>query len=390
MVWKLAFRNIHGAGLRSIINIVIIALVMIGIIWMQGMYAGWMRMAEKQSREWLNGDGRFTHKDYDRYDPFSWDKSFGIIPNELQTYINKKEAVPVLISSGVIYPEGRMVSVIIKGIPAEQTLLKLPTRSLAEAGDYIPALIGKGMAKSAHLEKDDILTMRWRDVHGAFNAADIRIAEIMETPYLEVDNGQVWIDLTRLQNLKDAPNSATFIVLKQNTGIRLSDDNWVFQSIDDLLIDLHNIMKTERVQALIMYTLLLFLAMIAIFDTQVLAVFKRRREIGTLTALGMTQNAIIRMFSIEGMMYAVLATVVSGILGMPLFVYFGTRGWQVPESYQSFGIEGYNEAIIFHYSPAMIISTVIIVIGITAFVSWIPALRIARLKPTDALCGRLA
>jgi ABC-type lipoprotein release transport system permease subunit len=43
--------------------------------------------------------------------------------------------------------------------------------------------------------------------------------------------------------------------------------------------------------------------MIAIFDTQVLSLFKRRKEIGTLSALGMTQQQIIGLFTVEGLLY---------------------------------------------------------------------------------------
>jgi ABC-type lipoprotein release transport system permease subunit len=389
MIFKLALRNIHGAGLRSVINVGIVTLVIIGIIWMQGMYSGWIRTAERQSREWLNGDGRYAHRDYDRYDPFSWDKSFAPVPAELQPLVAAGTAVPILISQGMLYPDGRMLSVTIRGIPADQKLLRLPTASLAEQSEYLPALIGSAMAKSARLHKGDIVTLRWRDRHGAFNAADIIISEVMQTPFTEVDQGQVWVDLIRLQQMKDAPSAATFIVVKDGSNPFLNLKDWEFQNMDFLMSDLHNIMKTERIQALVMYAILIFLAMIAIFDTQVLAVFKRRREIGTFTALGMTQNAIIRMFTVEGILYAGLASVAALILGMPLFIYFGVRGWKVPESYQSFGIEGYNDVIHFHYSPGMVLSTILIVILITALTSWIPTLRIARLKPTDALRGRM-
>jgi putative ABC transport system permease protein len=389
MIWKLAWRNIIGAGLRSIINVSIIALVIVGIIWTEGMYDGWMNTAERQSREWQNGDGRFTQKDYDRFDPFSWDNSSAVIPVELQNLIEKDKAVPILISAGSIYPEGRMVSLVIKGIPANQQVLRLPSASLDEEGDYIPALIGSNMAKSSNLKLNDIITMRWKDVHGAFNAADIRIAHIMKTPSMETDNDQVWIDLARLQEMKGIPGSATFVILKDSSGITLNNKDWVFESIDYLLTDMHNIMKTEMAYAYVIYALLIFLAMIAIFDTQVLAVFKRRKEIGTFTALGMTQGAIIRMFTVEGTLYAVLASILAATLGMPLFIYFGTKGWKLPDTYDSFGIEGLSDTIVFHYSPSMVISTVVIIIGVTAVVSWIPTLRISRLKPTDALRGRM-
>jgi putative ABC transport system permease protein len=234
-----------------------------------------------------------------------------------------------------------------------------------------------------------VVTLRWRDIHGAFNAADLQIVKVMKTPDMDVDNNQIWIDLHRLQTMKDANNHATFIVLNNSKGITVSNKNWKFESIDDLMTDLHNIMKVEKGQAHIMYGILIFLAMIAIFDTQVLAVFKRRREIGTFTALGMTQRQIIRMFTVEGMMYAVLASVAAGILGLPLFIYYGTKGWQLPSAYDVFGIAGFKDSIIFYYSPQMILTTIVLILIMTAFTSWIPTLRIARLRPTDALRGRL-
>jgi len=389
MMWKLAWRNIYGAGLRSIINIFILAFVIIGIIWMEGMYEGWMRIAERQSKEWECAGGRYEMAAYDRFDPFSWDKSHAVIPLSLQPLVQKGDAVPILISTGSIFPQGRMKAVVIKGIPAGQTALKLPTKALADSGEYIPALIGTNMAKSSALNKGDIVTLRWKDVHGAFNAADIVIAEVMQTPVMSVDNDQLWLDLNRLQQMKDLPQQTTFIVLKSGVQAPPNVPGWRFLTVDDMLADLHEIMQTETKQAYITYAILLFLAMIAIFDTQVLAVFRRRKEIGTLTALGMTAQRIILLFTVEGMLYAVLASGAAAILGMPLFIYFGTRGWLLPESFQDFGIAGFKDPVVFEYTLGMVISTLVLVISLTAFVSWIPALRIARLKPTDALRGKL-
>jgi Tfp pilus assembly protein PilV len=84
MLYKLALRNIIGNGWRSLINMVIIAIVMIGMIWMQAMYYSWFNLAEKQMREWEIGDGQYQQADYKRFDAFSWDKCFAEIPPELE------------------------------------------------------------------------------------------------------------------------------------------------------------------------------------------------------------------------------------------------------------------------------------------------------------------
>ncbi len=78
-------------------------------------------------REWEIGAGQYQQVDYKRFDAFSWDTSFAAIPDDLQAAIERKAAVPILLSSAVIYPQGRMMTVLANGISANQSLLKTPT-----------------------------------------------------------------------------------------------------------------------------------------------------------------------------------------------------------------------------------------------------------------------
>ncbi len=387
MIFKLALRNIRGAGLRSIINVFVVSLVIIGMIWMQGMYEGWMRIAERQMREWEFSEGQWRNGEFDRFDPFSWDNSFAPIPAELESQVARQQIVPILVSAGAIYPEGRMMSVMVKGIPREQTLLKIPTNLLKSDDYYIPVIIGKSMAKSSHLKKGDTTVLRWKDAKGAFNAADIRVAEVMNTPVPSVDVNQIWLDLEELQKMKELSGYATLLIHSKEVKATVPDKRWTYETVDFLLTDLKNMMKNESIGEYITYAILLFMAMVAIFDTLVLAVFKRRKEIGTFSALGMTRRKIIAMFTLEGMMYSVLATALAGILGMPLYVYFGLKGWDMSEMYTDFEIIGIKEPILFVYTPLMVIGTILFVWALTALVSWLPTLQIARMKPTDALRG---
>lgn len=138
-----------------------------------------------------------------------------------------------------------------------------------------------------------------------------------------------------------------------------------------------------------MYSLLLFLAMIAVFDSQALAVFKRRREIGTLSALGLTKNKIALLFTTEGVLYMVFAAISTAILGMPVFWYFAKFGYRLPSGYEDFGMPGFSEPIYFSYPITIIMGTLMFLLALTAIVSWLPTRRIASLKPTDALRGKV-
>ena len=144
----------------------------------------------------------------------------------------------------------------------------------------------------------------------------------------------------------------------------------------------------KSVQGSIMYLLLLFLAMLAIFDTQVLSIWRRRKEMGTLMALGMTRTNIIELFTLEGAFHSILAAVVAALYGIPLLAYVAERGIALPASTDKFGF-AIGERLFPAYSPALIIGTTVLVCFVTTVVSYLPTRKIADLKPTDALRGKL-
>ena len=64
--------------------------------------------------------------------------------------------------------------------------------------------------------------------------------------------------------------------------------------------DIQELIADKTVGASILYAILLFLAMLAIFNTQVLSIFRRRHEMGTMMALGFTRGKVIGLFTLEG------------------------------------------------------------------------------------------
>ncbi len=390
MILKLALRNIIGNGWRSLINMIILAIVMIGMIWMQAMYHSWIKLAETEAREWEIGQGQWQQKNYDKYDAFSWDDSHAEIPAMIAPAIKENLAVPILLTPAVIYPHGRVTPVVVKGIPAGQTILKIPSGHLQSNGEgYVNAIMGTAMAKSCRVSEGDIFSMRIKDSNGSFNAMDLKLVKIMNTPVISIDAGQVWIDLEALQDARILPNRASIIVSGVQDLADIEDPDWKFNDIKVLLADLYKIQETEEGQQYIMFALLLFLGMIAIFDTQILALFKRRKEIGTLSALGMKKSRIIMLFTTEGVLYMVFSVFFTALLGFPVFWYFAVYGYRMPAEFTDVGMPGMSDAIRFSYPANIIIGTIVFVFVLTAIVSWIPSARIARMKPTEALRGKL-
>ena len=104
---KLAYRNLIGGKLRTILNVLVLSLAYVIIIWQKGLINGWAVQAERDTQNWEIGGGQYWHENYDPYDPFTIEDSHSKIPELAKVAINKGTITPILISQGSIYPDGR-------------------------------------------------------------------------------------------------------------------------------------------------------------------------------------------------------------------------------------------------------------------------------------------
>jgi ABC-type lipoprotein release transport system permease subunit len=300
---------------------------------------------------------------------------------------NSPDFTPILITQSTIYPEGRMKSVLLKGINPEQKILKLPTEILATKTEAIPAIIGKNLSRHSKLKSGDLVTVRWRDVNGTFDAAELKIVQVFDCNVPAVDAGQVWIPINRLQEMMQVPGEATIVTVPQNYSAE-KIEAFDYKNHDFLLHEIRTIIKQKRVGGSIIYIILLLLAMLAIFDTQILSIFRRQKEIGTNIALGMTRGQVIRIFTIEGALHSVLAAFVGAIYGIPLLAMQAIHGFEMPGSTEDYGM-AIAKITYPYYSFGLIITTILIVVITATIVSFLPTRKIAKMKPTDAIRGKI-
>jgi len=385
---RLAFRNLLGAGLRTWLNVIVLSFSFVVIIWLQGLYKGMGDQARVAQTDAEYGGGQYWQENYDPFDPLTLQDAHSTVPESLQTQIDNGQATPVLILQATIYPEGRLQTIQMKGIDPAQSIVNLPTQFLDQEGEDLPALIGTRMARNIGLKVGDTVTIRWRDALGTFDARDAKIVQIMKTSVPTVDQAQIWVPLNKMQSLTRMENEASLIVLAQGTKEFPQTSGWTHKDMDFLLKDIELMVKSKQAGGSIVYVILLCLAMLAIFNTQVLSIFRRRKEMGTLMSMGMTRGKIIQLFTLEGAIHSVLAAVVAAMYGIPLLLWSAKKGWAMPEAVDDFGM-ALGEALFPVYGTGLVIGTTILILLVTTIVSFLPTRRIAKLKPTDALRGKM-
>ena len=119
---KLAYRNVTGRGLITWLNVAVLSFAYVLIIAHQGIFSGMLKFGMKAMIDDEIAGGQYWHENYDPYDPLSFDDSHDKIPDQLSS----ASFVPILIRQASIYPEGRVQSILLKGINPNQEILQIP------------------------------------------------------------------------------------------------------------------------------------------------------------------------------------------------------------------------------------------------------------------------
>ena len=130
MLFNIAIKNLLGAKLRTWLNVFVTAVSFFMIIFMSAMYDGMREHAMQVSIQTEIAGGSYWHPEYDPTDPMTFEDAHSIPPKPIMDLVDQQKAVSVLVSQASIYPNGRIMPVIMKGINPEQKIVNMPTHAL--------------------------------------------------------------------------------------------------------------------------------------------------------------------------------------------------------------------------------------------------------------------
>ena len=388
MLFKIALKNLLGARLRTFLNVFVTSISFFMIIFITGLYDGMRQHAKQVTIDTEIAGGAYWHPLYDPMDPMLFEDSHSTLPRDIDNLVKNKKAVSILVSQAAIYPNGRIMPVIMKGIDPSQSIVKMPTNTLEKNKNIdIPVLIGKGMANNTNLNIGDSFTIRWLDADGTYDADEGTVVHIMDTENFKLDIGHIWIPLKKAQEMLAIKDEVTYVSYAIGEERVKNSENWVHRNVDYLIQDIEAAIEADKPGNQIMFLILLSLSAMGIFNAQVLSIFKRGKEIGTLMALGMTRSRVVGLFTLEGGINAVLASALT-VFPFGLILWWTAKhGVPMPMDYSEMGFMIAKQLMPI-YSFSLIIITTIVVFCIVIIVSYLPSRRIAKMKPTNALRGK--
>lgn len=131
------------------------------------------------------------------------------------------------------------------------------------------------------------------------------------------------------------------------------------------------------------------LASTVVFNTTMMSVLERKREIGTLGALGVPRSTIVRLFLAESLIIALLGTTAGLAVGGALIGVVGRVGLDIQALYGN-DFEGFGFSRVIHpyLAPRGYITAFLMGTLISAAACFFPARMAARVEPVDALADR--
>ena len=386
MNWGIANKNFYRQGFRAFLNVLVTALSIVALIFMLSLLNGFQAQATRNLVSTDVGGGHYRVPGFDILTPTKWEDLTMPVPEVLDGLLVRDKA-EVLVQQGQLYPNRRLYPVQLRGIAMDQSLLNLPLAGLKsfedKPGEVIPAVVGVKMARKAHLEKGDTVVLKWRDKGGAVDARDVLIVDVGDIVNPRIDDGVVWLRLDHLRSMTDREGEVSWVAVREYLG---QVQGFEFQGIEMLMADLLAMLRQDRINSKILWGILMVLVCTSVFNTQILNIFKRQKEIGTLMALGMEPQWIVRIFTLEGVIAALWALGLAVVLGVPFFIWFQGVGFDVTHlSEASFPV---RETVYPDYQPREILVSVFIVMSLIIVSAWVPVKKITRLDPTLALRGR--
>ena len=214
-------------------------------------------------------------------------------------------------SSSIIYGDDNIASS--KPVPKVIIGIQLADKIQAVTGDTLTLISPLGIEKaitqiSVPLTKKVVITGIYSSNNNDYDAdyiiTDLKFAQFLLGYKKSIQGFEV--------RLKDSDDAFTVKNILEET---LSKDEFSFKTWFDFHQELYSVMKIERWTAYLILMLIIAVATFNILGSLSMSVIEKRRDIGILSAMGISEKSILKIFMFEGILIGIIGTVLGVLLG---------------------------------------------------------------------------
>lgn len=232
------------------------------------------------------------------------------------------------------------VPVVAIGIgPKDDTVFNL--KKYLKTGGLEPggAIIGKALADDLGLKLGDIAYLTFRNQQGMYTSAEVLVTGLIVTANPQVNKASAFINLDEAQRFMNT-RAVSEITLKTDAFFKVKEyEPTIKAAVKGLNVEVHSweklsedfraLMNTKRKIQNVLVLMIMIIAVVGIINTMLMSVFEKKREIGTMKALGFTDRQVSNLFLFEGTLIGVAGGLLGMVLGTLFNAYFAIHGFDM-------------------------------------------------------------
>jgi len=319
-------------------------------------------------------------------------------------------AAPRVVGDGLVQSARSSIRAAIVGVdPSREPEVTVIAESILE-GEYLstrvrpkharglpPIVIGLAMAERLRLGLRDKLVLH---VPGETGLGAFRVRGLFATQSAEFDKSFAFVQLPDAQRLFDVGGAVTEV------AIALDRPSQAAAVQQELSRDLEEVYADAPVEVLrwqerepqlaalldlmgetawILYGAVFVAMVFGIANAVLMSVFERTREFGVLRSLGLGARRLVALILVESLLLTVLGVGIGVGLGVPIVLWLGAVG--IDLSIFATALRAYGVGAVMYPSLASedVIQPVVLAVLTALLAGLWPAVKVARLRPAEAL-----
>lgn len=413
ILWRIAIRNTWRQKRRTVLSSITIAFGIMLFIALDSLYAGLDRAAIDNMITLSASALKVSTREYGQ-ERESFPLRYGLPdPAALQTTLQQLPGV-----TGVT-PRTRFLGELSNGLDSlpvtgividpqqDQQVFKLHEHL---KGNYLDGsvpnqlIMGSTLAKELGVELGSSITLAALTRHESNNADAFVVAGLLDVTDPGLNRGTVLISYASAESFLSLEGLITELNVALERRINFSDYRDDMRTLQAQLQQQHPelqidtfmelganflaLSQQKQANGMVMLAVLLLIAAVGIFNTVMMSVYERVREIGVLRAHGMTPREVTLLFMMEGTLVGVTGGII-GVLTGGLLVYWLTTQGLALDQWGGNAMNSDNLPIwgTFYgeWRPSHMVFAFLFSMGIASIAGIIPARMAGKMTVTSAL-----
>lgn len=400
-ILTLAFKNILRAKRRTILTFLMLSFGVALYILMSSFFAGFDSVSFDNVVNFETGHVKIRPASYDKETPYSLDNLIED-PAAIEEKLKEKKYITGYTQRVKFFGEIDngidSQPVVIVGVDQERdksvfSLEKFYSEGRLEAEG---AVVGADLARDLGLGMGDPFFITFRDREGMYTSIETYISGVLYSPdpmsnkgkvFLALDFTKEWLGITAASEITiktdDLDDAIDYAEELQAIFPEAQVKSW-----KDISYQFADITAQKKSASQVILFFILIIAMVGIINTILISVYEKRREIGTLKAMGMLDKDVRNLFVAEGFFIGLLGSI-SGILLGTLFVLpLATIGIDLSSIVSEMG-DAVGMAMVGVIYPGFALKDYVMAVSLSTIVSvlasYFPARRVMLMQPVECL-----